>query len=129
MICEYGYRYNFIHNRKTQPDSGGRIFKGFTQVLIASIFIGELTLLGTLGLKRAVYAVPALLPMLIITSLYTVLVYPRKMQVAESLPTIMCVELDRKHESEGLGVDFLVGKYLQPSLQNRFQYPEEDFEQ
>ncbi len=84
--------------------------------------------MGTLGLKKAVYAVPALLPMLIITGLYTVLVYPKKIQVAESLPTIMCVELDRQRKAEGVGVDFLVGKYLQPSLKHRYLLPEENWE-
>ena len=128
LICECGYRYNFIHNHKTQPDSGGLIFKGFTHMLIGSIFIGELTLMGTLGLKRAVYAVPALLPLLIITTLYTVLIYPKKIKVAESLPTLTCVELDRQRQEDGTGDAFLVGQYVQPSLKHKVLYPDEDFE-
>jgi len=128
LICESGYRYNFIHNQKKTPDSGGRIFKGFTRVLLASIFIGELTLLGTMGLKQAIYAVPALAPMLIITILYATLVYPKKMEVAESLPTILSVELDRQRESEGYELDFLKDKYLQPSLKHKFLYADENVE-
>lgn len=128
LLCECGYRYHFIHNYKTSPDSGGRIFKGFTRVLLGSIFIGELTLIGTLGLKQAVYAIPALAPLLIITILYTVLVYPKKMHVANSLPTILSVELDRQREAEGEGIQFLIGKYLQPSLQQKVVFPDEDID-
>lgn len=126
LICESGYRYHFIHNHKTSPDSGGRIFKGFTRLLLVSIFIGELTLVGTLGLKQSVYALSALAPLLVITTIYTVLVYPKKIQVADSLPTIVCVELDRQREAEGEGIDFLIGTYLQPSLQQKFVYPDEE---
>ena len=97
-------------------------------MLIGSIFIGELTLMGTLGLKRAVYTVPALLPLLIITALYALLIYPKKLKVAESLPILTCVELDRQRQEDGTGDAFLVGQYRQPSLKNKVLYPEEDFE-
>ena len=128
LICECGYRYHLIHNTGDSPDSGGRIFKDFTRIYLGSIFIGQLTLLGTLGLKQAVYALPALAPCLIITTIYTIVVYPKKLQVADSLPTILAVELDRQREAERVGTDFLVGSYLQPALKQKFVYPDEDIE-
>jgi hypothetical protein len=124
LICESGYRYHFIHNHKISTDSGGKIWVGFIRVFMASMLIGQLTLIGFLILKKAVYAIPALAPMLVLTILYMVLVSPRKLHASNHLPTIQCVELDRAEENSN--VDFLLGKYLQPALQQKRLYPDED---
>jgi hypothetical protein len=49
---ESGYRYHFIHNQKPSPDSGGKLWPGFINVIIASQLIGQCTLFGLLVLKR-----------------------------------------------------------------------------
>jgi hypothetical protein len=128
LICESGYRYHFIHNNKTSPDSGGKLWAGFIQVLLVSMLIGQLTLMGVLGLKKAVYAVPALAPMLAITILYMILVSPRRMHVSNFLPTIQCVELDQLNSGEHSNVDFLKGEYLQPALKHRRLFPDVNLE-
>ena len=129
VVCGSGYRYNFIHNHKTSPDSGGKIWEGFIQVVYASMFIGQLTLMGLLGLKETFYAVPALAPTLVITALYLGLVHPKKLRVASNLPAVDCVELDRRYAQEygNVALDFQ-GKYLQPALRHRQLFPEEDLE-
>jgi hypothetical protein len=127
LICESGYRYHFIHNHKTTPDSGGKLWKGFIRVLMASMLIGQLTLIGVLALKKAVYAVPALTPMLGITILYMALVSPKKIHVSNFLPTVSCVELDRQFSHDDTSnIDFLARQYVQPELQHRRLFPDRE---
>ena len=91
-------------------------------VLLASMLIGELTLIGLLGLKKAVYSVPALAPLVAITVLYMAMVCPKRLQVASNLPAQACAELDRRDADESL--EFLRGAYVQPALKDRKLYPE-----
>mmetsp|Transcript_15208 Transcript_15208/g.28430 ORF Transcript_15208/g.28430 Transcript_15208/m.28430 type:complete len:1275 (+) Transcript_15208:241-4065(+) len=128
VILESGYRYNFIHNYPTSPDSGGRIWAGFVIVIYASIFIGELTLIGLLILNEAFYSVPALLPLLIVTILFIINVHPKRMHVAGNLPAIKCIELDKQMEegAEPSNYDFLRNQYLQPALKEPILFPDED---
>jgi hypothetical protein len=98
-ICETGYRYHFIHNHKPTPDSGGKIWKSFVRVLLVSMLIGQLTLVGFLALKNAVYAMPAIGPLMAITLLHMIFVMPRHCEVSDSLPTNMCVEIDKQFDS------------------------------
>ena len=126
-ICESGYRYHLIHNNHPYPDSGGRLWQSFIQVLMASMLIGELTLVGLLILKQAFYAVPTLAPLMAITILFMIFVIPKRNQAARNLPTMLCVEIDRKNAEEGNTVaSFATLKYLQPSLTARPMYAEEE---
>lgn len=128
IVCESGYRYHFIHNHKTFPDSGGVLWQGFLNVLMASMLIGQLTLVGLLVLKQTVYAVPVLLPLLALTVLFMIYVIPKRIHVANHLPAMLCVEMDRKNrEQENANARFTARRYLQPALQSRnFVYPDED---
>ena len=118
LLCESGYRYHFIHNYKTQPDSGGQIWKGFINILFVSMLIGQLTLIGYLLLKKAAYAIPVLGPMLVMTVLYMIVVAPKRILVADHLPSQMCNEMDQYYRSisEGADADFGKEAYVQPAL-------------
>lgn len=117
VICESGYRYHFIHNHKTTPDSGGRLWQGFIKVLIASMLIGELTLVGLLVLKKTVYALPALAPLIAMTILFMFISIPKRNYVAQHLPTMLCAEVDKRNqELENKNSHFCSRKYLQPAL-------------
>jgi hypothetical protein len=128
LILESGYRYLFIHDYSTSPDSGGRIWAGFVVLMFAGIFIGQLTLIGLLILNSAFYAVPALVPLVIITILFIIYVHPVKMHVAKNLPAIMCLDVDRadpEADNDPSNYDFLRGKFLQPALTEPFVFPDE----
>jgi hypothetical protein len=109
------------------PDSGGRIWAGFVVLLYASIFIGQLTLIGLLILNGAFYAVPALVPLLVITLLFIINVHPKRMRVAANLPAIDCIQLDKQYMEGGetSNFDFLRNQYLQPALKDPFLFPDE----
>jgi hypothetical protein len=126
VVCESGYRYHFVHNNKTTPDSGGKLWQGFIQMLLVSMLIGELTLVGLLILKKTVYALPALLPLLVITVLFMITGIPRFNHVATHLPTVLCVEFDKRNrEQENANSDFAVKMFLQPALQAEPLLPED----
>jgi hypothetical protein len=123
-----GYRYLFIHNFPTSPDSGGRIWAGFVATIFAGILIGELTLIGLLLLNEAFYSVPALVPLVIITILFIIFVHPARMHVARHLPATTCLELDNNESAENNtcgDFDFLRDQYLQPALKQRLVFPDE----
>lgn len=128
LLCESGYRYHFIFNVKKDPDSGGKIWKGFMYVLLASMILGLVTLMGFLALKEALYAVPTLLPLVGIIVLFVFTVVPHRIRVADNLPTMVCAEIDRQRNQEGVGMEFAARKYLQPALQHPRLYPEEPCE-
>jgi hypothetical protein len=93
---------------------------------MASMLIGELTLVGLLVLKKTVYALPALTPLIAITILFMIFVIPKRNQVASHLPTMLCVEWDKKNrEQESAAAQFTAQKYLQPALQAQSIYPDE----
>ncbi|KAL3922786.1 MAG: hypothetical protein SGILL_002017, partial [Bacillariaceae sp.] len=128
LILESGYRYLFIHDYSTSPDSGGRIWGGFVQIMFTGMIIGQLTLLGVLILNQAFYAIPALVPLVILTILFIIYVHPVKMHVARNLPAITCLEvdkLDEGKENDRSNYDFLRGKYLQPALTQPIVAPDD----
>ncbi|KAG7367316.1 protein of unknown function DUF221-domain containing protein [Nitzschia inconspicua] len=128
IILESGYRYLFIHDFPTSPDSGGRIWAGFVAMIFTGILIGQLTLIGLLLLNEAFYSVPALVPLVIITVLFIIFVHPARMHVAQYLPAITCIELDKETSADhGMinDFDFLRDQYLQPALKQPLVFPEE----
>ena len=93
---------------------------------MAGMLIGQLNLIGVLALKKAVYAIPTLSPLLAITILFMILVAPKRIRVAEHLPSLRCVELDEQYKSQECDTDFAKGEYLQSALKYPKLYPEVD---
>jgi hypothetical protein len=125
LICESGYRYHFVHNQKPTPDSGGKLWMGFINVLLASMIIGQCTLFGLLILKKTVYALPALAPLGVITILYIMFTVPKRNHVATFLPTLKCVKVDNRNKEKGMEVSqFAAKEYLQPALRAEPKWPE-----
>jgi hypothetical protein len=80
------------------------------------MLIGQFTLVGLLVLKNAVYAVPAIAPLIAMTILYMAVVIPRKSHVSNYLPTMSCVEVDEEDAGPLLAAANHI--YLQPALQH-----------
>lgn len=91
---------------------------------MASMLIGECTLFGLLILKGTIYALPALAPLGILTLLFIIFVVPRRNNVANSLPSLLCVQQDKKNSENGDHVDFGTNAYLQPALRAEPLYPD-----
>jgi hypothetical protein len=72
-----------------------------------------------------VYALPALLPCGLITLLFAIFVVPRRIHVANFLPTLKCAEVDKQFHEAGDNVKFFAAKsYLQPALRAEQMYPQ-----
>lgn len=125
ILCERGYRHQFIHNYPRAFDTGGRMWKYFIAFTLASMVVAQLTLIGLLALKKNLYAGPALGPLLGITVLFIIYINAKHAVVSEYLPTRDCILKDSENSMERpLNMGFVKGAYLQPSLQNKPVVPD-----
>jgi hypothetical protein len=118
LLIESVYRLEFFRNFNVKADSGGKLWKAFINIMLVCMIVAQVTLLGFLALKKAVAAVPLMVPLVIITILFFMFINDKHMQVATMLPTSVCLELDRLNAERGASdFRFVEGKYLQPALQ------------
>lgn len=116
FLMESGYRYNFYHNYPPTPDSGGKHWLGFFHILLACMIVAQLTLVGFLVLKKSLYAIPFMVPLLVISFLFILYLNNYKLHASFHLPTSDCVEADKRHRLRDF--DFAKGKYIQPCIQS-----------
>jgi hypothetical protein len=125
IIMGFGYRHQFIYNYPTKPDSGGKLWSAFVGIALTCMLIAQITLAGMFVLKKATYATPTLVPLMIITVLFNFYIRQEHFYVTNHLPTRECLLLDKKYHKEGdKDHSFSQGKYLQPALHSKDIYPE-----
>mmetsp|Transcript_20279 Transcript_20279/g.34620 ORF Transcript_20279/g.34620 Transcript_20279/m.34620 type:complete len:394 (+) Transcript_20279:1167-2348(+) len=118
IIMGSGYRHQFVYNYPKTPDSGGKLWVGFIGVALTCMLVAQMTLVGMLALKKAAYATPCLVPLMVITVLFNLYIRLKHFRVTAHLPTRDCLQLDKKRHLKGkLNYEFLRNKYLQPALQ------------
>ena len=125
VLLESGFRYHLIHNLPPSFDTGGRLWFFFLKFTLASMVVGQLTLVGVLSLRQSSFAVPVTVPLIVITLGWIAFLTGEHFRVAEHLPTRDCVLKDR--ENADLGVDFLQDEYLQPELKVLTLEPDEPY--
>jgi hypothetical protein len=116
LLLESTYRYQFYHNYAATPDSGGKLWRGFIDMVHLGMVIAQLTLIGLLLLKKSFYAVCGFGPLLAITSVFIWHVHTTRFRVTEYLPCRECIQIDRNHVVYGLDLGILRSQYLQPSI-------------
>lgn len=127
IILGSGYRYQLIHNYPTTPDSGGKMWMGFIGICLTCMVIAQITLVGMLALKKATYATPCLVPLILLTLGFNMYLRIKHFYVTNHLPTRDCLRLDREyHVEKGHNQDFsfVKTKYRQPALGATDEYPE-----
>ena len=125
LILSCGFRHQFIFNYPTKPDSGGKLWIGFIGLSLTCMLIAQITLAGMLALKKATYATPAMVPLMIMTIIFNFYIREETFCVTNHLPTRECLRVDKMHHTNGeKDYTFLLGKYLQPALQSRYVFPE-----
>lgn len=70
--------------------------------------------MGLLALKKAAYATPLLLPLIIATVLFQFYIGQKHWKVAGLLPSRKCLQCDRQNEDRDLS--FLGGAFIQPEM-------------
>jgi len=119
-ILSSGYRYQFIYNYPTTPDSGGKIWTGFISIALPCMFIAQITLVGLLTLNQALLAVPFTIPLLIIQVFFGIYIKQRHFYVTNFLPSRECLNIDLRNNSEcRMDFSFVNRKYLQPAMQSK----------
>ena len=88
------------------------------------LLIAEVTIVGFLALKTAPVASGLMIPLLIITILWTIYMKQKHFMVTNYLPGADCVEFDRRNNIDGpMDMRFLRGLYIQPELRDKKLYP------
>lgn len=114
FVMETGYRYQFYHNYPPTPDSGGKHWKGFFHILQACMIFAQLTLIGFLVLKQSFYAIPFLVPLLVVTILFILYLNNYQLPATDFLPTSECVRVDKLYRLHDY--NFAKGDYMQPCI-------------
>jgi len=106
----------FIHIYPTFPDSGGQLWIEFFAFVPWGMIISQITIIGMLGLKRALGAPVAMVPLFVCTVLFWYYVRQEHFRLATVLSARECAKADIKNAEEGVDWSFLRGKYVQPEL-------------
>ena len=72
---------------------------------------------GLLALKKATYATPLLVPLIIVTILFQMYIGQKHWDVAGRLPSRKCLQCDRRNEYTDLGFDG--DAYIQPEMRDK----------
>jgi len=124
LLYGVAYRYNLIFVYPTLPDSGGKFWIQFMQIIPTSLFIGEATILGFLTAKSANLAWAFMVPLIIITILFNIYIRQKHFKATSYLPGCECVEADRKNNIDGpMDLRFISNHYMQPELRDKELYP------
>lgn len=120
------YRHQFIFIYPPTNDTGGQLWTRFIKLVIAAMFIGQITVFGVLSLKQGVIAAPLLVPLLIGTFMFNMYISQQHYLVTKHLPSTDCVAEDNKNTLNGLDFAFVKDQYLQPALQKKVLNPDND---
>ncbi|KAL7578677.1 hypothetical protein ACA910_009816 [Epithemia clementina (nom. ined.)] len=109
------FRGQFIYIYGKHPDSGGKLWASFIQIMLTCMLIAQFTIFGLLGLKKAVKQIPLFIPLLIITVLFNFYIRQQHFRVASYLPTRECLKEDLQRD-QNFDFSFVQGAYVQPGL-------------
>lgn len=85
------------------------------------MFIAQITLIGLLASNLAAIPVLFMLPLLVIHVLFSFYLKQKHFHVTNFLPSRECLEIDLRNSAEGrMDYSFVKRKYLQPSLQTKY---------
>ena len=123
-----GYRHQFVYIYPTFPDSGGKLWVAFFKLLPSLMIMAQVTMLGVLALNKSAIASSMMIPLLLITVLFTFYINQQHFDLTEYLPAKDALMVDLRNKSNNHGgevdFDFLKDKYIQPELRDREVWPE-----
>ncbi|CAB9506136.1 CSC1-like protein [Seminavis robusta] len=120
LILETLFRHQFVYVYPKRADSGGRLWMNFIKCLTACILIAEITIFGLMALKKS--AMPTLMiPLLVVTSMFSIYIRNQHFRVAEHLPTRLCLSQDYRNRDLDMG--FVKDCYLQQEMTEKQAIP------
>ncbi|KAL3903078.1 MAG: hypothetical protein SGILL_010583, partial [Bacillariaceae sp.] len=124
VLLAMGYRNQFVYIYPIANDSGGRLYENFIKVCITCMIIAEIVLIAVLALKGAPIAVGLLVPLIVITILFSMYLNKQHYHVTRFLPMEDCGEQDQANAQNGTSLDFLQEAYLQPAMKTKTVLPD-----
>lgn len=120
-----GYRHQFVYIYPTFPDSGGKLWAAFFKLLPSLMLIAQFTMVGILALSKSAVASAMMIPLVVVTVLFTVYINQKHFALTEFLPAKDALAVDLRNNIGGeMNLEFLKDKYIQPELQDREVWPE-----
>jgi calcium permeable stress-gated cation channel len=116
LLLSMGFRNQFCFVYPIANDSGGTLFICFVRFFITCLIIAEIVLTGVLALKQSPIAVGLLVPLIVLTVLFSFYLNKKHYYVTRFLPTEDCINVDKVKKLEGPLLKFLKEAYLQPAL-------------
>lgn len=89
------------------------------------MFIAQLTLIGIMSIKQSVLSSTLLIPLIIITALFSMYLEQQHYKVTKFLPSTICKHVDAINKGT-LDKSFLEGQYIQPALKTKILVPEDE---
>ena len=123
LLVTYRNQFIFIYNAK--DDQGGLLWSKTMKSILLTIFIAQFTLIGVMTIKQSVLSVTLLLPLLTITTLFSLYLEQQHYRVTNCLPSTICKHVDGMNEGK-LDKSFLEGQYIQPALKAKILLPEHE---
>ena len=125
MFMGAAYRHQFIFIYPSLPDSGGKLWVQFMQLVPVCLLIAEVTILGFLTLKLAPVAFAMMIPLWIVTVLFSIYMRQKHFMATNFLPGCDCVDMDRRNNIDGPmdTTRFISNQYLQPELRDKELHP------
>lgn len=118
------YRNQFVFSYPTKPDSGGKLWIQFMQIIPTSLLIGEATISGFLTLKSAPVSAALMLPLIGMTVLFNLYIRQKHFKATAYLPVCECLNADRRNNLNGnLDLGLTSTLYLQPELREKEAFP------
>jgi hypothetical protein len=105
------------------PDSGGKLWPKAVSILLTCMIIAEIVILGILGLRQSLIAIPLMVPLIVFNSFFYGYVKQQHFRVAEHLTADACMQAEMKQGSN-FDFSFAQNKYIQPALQNETLLPD-----
>lgn len=122
LVLTLVYRHQLIYTYNRENDDGGQLWASAIMLFITCMLISETVLIGIVLLKKAFIAGILLIPLIIITILFTGYIKQQHFRVTVFAPTTLCASVDKTNGDMDLG--FLRSKYVQPALNTKDEYPD-----
>jgi fumarate reductase subunit D len=116
MFAGSVYRYQFVFNYPSIPDSGGTIWLYGMRVLLSCLVMAQLIILSVLFRADVTIIGYSMLPLFIITCIFVNNLHTNYFQIGTHLPAHMCLNQDLTNAGNKVNFTVFTNQYKNPAL-------------
>jgi hypothetical protein len=124
-ILSVVHRHQLIYIYSSKNDKGGKLWPQVIMLLIACMFVSEITLIAILSIKKGAMAAVLLAPLFGATVVFLVYIQQEHFRITKFVPSTLCKASDIINHAT-LDISSFNDQYLQPSLKSKRLFPEND---